>query len=205
MTQSIYCNPYTKLTMEPIRGIKEIIDSSYRYKMEKLNFDRRRNLTFITNFNSIATSLKIPSADLIIAFIRKKLSIQIIEKDGVHTISKDIVTQLVVNALYEFIEYFVLCKKCRLPELDYLLDKNRLETSCRSCGLLSNVDNNSHTDKIIKQFETLLKTSVKTNNKQKPIKVKKAKFLDQEEIDTKIDPEEVETRIELNIEVKDRD
>lgn len=184
--------------------------------MEKLNFETKRNFICITNFNSIALSLKVPSADLIIAFIRKKLSIQITERDGVCLITKDINTQLVVNALYEFIEYFVLCKKCRLPELDYLLDKNHLETSCRSCGHLSNVDNNSHTDKIIKQFENHLKTSVKTNNKQKPIKTKKAKFIDQEEVeidtktdtktDTKIDIEiEIETKIETKIDTKDRD
>lgn len=152
---------------EPIRGKTEINDNSYRYKMEKLNLQKERTRTCITNLPKIALELKIPSHDLIVAFIKKKLSIAITEKDGKIYITNDIDKQLILNTLYEFIEYFVLCKKCHLPELEYSMLKNKVKTDCNSCGHSSTIDNNQHTDKVIKLLETKLIAMANANLKNK--------------------------------------
>lgn len=142
--------------MEPIRGKTEINDISYRYKMEKLNLQKERTKTLITNLPKIAIDLKIPSHYLIIVFLKKRLSIAITEKDGKIFITNDVEKQSIQNALYEFIEYFVLCQKCHFPELQYVLEKNKVKTLCSSCGHQSTIDNNQNTDKVIKLLEAKL-------------------------------------------------
>ena len=96
--------------MEPIRGKNEINDPSYRYKMHKLNFQRERTKTCITNLNIIAEDLKIPDQDLIVSYFKKRLAIAITGKDDRVIITNDVSTPSIQTALYEFIEYFVLCK-----------------------------------------------------------------------------------------------
>jgi translation initiation factor 5 len=153
--------------MEPIRGKIEITDTSYRYKMEKINFQKERTRTCINNLQTISSDLKFPYLDLIVAFLKKKLAIAITEKDGKIYITNDINLLLINNALYEFIEYFILCKLCRFPELDYVIVKNHLGTKCRSCGQSSFVDSNQHTEKIIKLLEIKLVANTKLNNKKR--------------------------------------
>lgn len=142
--------------MEPIRGKYEIIDPSYRYKMEKIIFQKEKTKTCITNLNKITISIKIPNQDLIIAYFKKRLSIAITGKGDRVIITNDVDIKAIQNALYEFIEYFVLCKNCRLPELTYSLEKNRLSVYCRSCGNVNSIEENQYTERIIKNIESQL-------------------------------------------------
>lgn len=140
--------------MEPIRGKVEIIDPSYRYKMHKLNLQKEATKTCIVNLDEIASDINIPDSNLIITFIKKKLSIAIVkDKTNRVIISNDVESKNILNALYDFIEYFVLCKKCRLPELDYKYDKKHLEVYCKSCGHVDNITSDKNTDSVIKQME----------------------------------------------------
>lgn len=145
--------------MEPIRGRNEINDPFYRYKMHKLVLQKERTKTVITNMKEISNDIKIPSYTLILLYIKKKLSLSITDnqKEGRITITNDVDKNLLQNALYEFIEYFVLCKQCMLPELEYGIDKKHLITHCKSCGKVSNIEENNNTEKVIKSFETFIK------------------------------------------------
>jgi len=158
--------------MEPIRGKNEINDPSYRYKMHKLNFQRERTKTCITNLNVIADDLKIPDQDLIVSYFKKRLAIAITGKDDRVIITNDVSTPSIQTALYEFIEYFVLCKICRHPELAYSLDKKHLSLRCKGCGKIDTVESNQYTEKVIKSFELKLEIIDASNQKLKKKKEK---------------------------------
>ncbi|VBB18507.1 Eukaryotic translation initiation factor 5, putative [Yasminevirus sp. GU-2018] len=153
--------------MEPIRGKTEIFDPSYRYKMEKLAFQKERTKTCITNLQKIAVDLKIPTHDLIVTYLKKRLSIAIVEKEGKVIITNDVDTKTIQSALYEFIEYFVLCKRCRFPELNYEIEKKKLQVNCRSCGTLGSIDENQYTEKVVRAFEAKIATSSKSKKGKK--------------------------------------
>lgn len=161
--------------MEPIRGKREIIDPSYRYKMHKLTFQKEKTKTCITNLDKIADDIKIPDQDLIISYLKKRLAIAITGKNDRVIITNEVDTKAIQIALYEFIEYFVLCKHCKFPELTYTLEKKHLCVYCRSCGKVDVIDSNQHTEKIIKTIET------KLLEESKKKKVKKDKTTKNEE------------------------
>lgn len=150
--------------MEPIRGKTEIVDPAYRYKMHRLILKKEKNKSCITNLHEIVMDIKIPNQELIVSFFKKRLSLSITGKGDRVLITSDVSQQTLQNTLYEFIEYFVICKRCRLPELSYMLTKNKLGTCCCSCGYDGTIDENHYTIKIIKDFETIL-SSQKMNTK----------------------------------------
>nr|XP_047140284.1 eukaryotic translation initiation factor 5-like [Hydra vulgaris] len=144
--------------MEPIQGEKKIGDPNYRYKMNTINFQKERTKTCITNLPKIALDLKIPTHDLIVIYLKKRLSLAIVERDCKVIITNDVDTNTIKLALYEFIDYFVLCKKCGFPELNYDIEKKKLVVFCRSCGNTGTIDENKYTEKVIRAFETKIKT-----------------------------------------------
>jgi len=146
--------------MEPIRGKEEIIDPTYRYKMHKLDIQIEKTKSCITNIDIIANDLKLSDTEPIILYMKKRLSISIIKKKERIIIPKDIDISILKQSLYEFIELFVLCNKCRLPELDYITEKN-LDVKCRSCGNTDTIKNTQLTDKIIKYMLAKSKTKKK--------------------------------------------
>lgn len=157
--------------MEPIRGIIGIVDPHYRYKMRKLIIKKEKTKTSITNLKDVASDLKIPDASLIVAFIKKRLAIAINYKVDKAIITRDMDVGKIQPALYEFIDYFVLCKKCKLPELTYLLEKKQLCTQCKGCGHFGSVESNQYTEKVIKEFENKIfkADASKKSGKQKYI------------------------------------
>jgi translation initiation factor 2 beta subunit (eIF-2beta)/eIF-5 len=142
--------------MEPIRGIKQITDPNYRYQMHRMIFQKDKEKLHIKNLDVICTDLHIPGPDIVVGFIKKRLSVQIIEKNNQIFASAKTDQQIIQDALYEFIEYFVLCTKCKLPELSYILDNKKLITICSACGKNNQIVSNNVTDKTIKLFEKKL-------------------------------------------------
>jgi translation initiation factor 5 len=142
--------------MEPIRGINQIIDPSYRYQMHRMIFQKDKEKLHIKNLHVICADLHIPSSDIIVGYIKKRLSVQIIEKNNQIFVSSKTDQQSIQDTLYEFIEYFVLCKKCKLPELSYTLDNKKLLIICSACGENSHIISNNMTEKTIKLFEKKL-------------------------------------------------
>ena len=142
--------------MEPIRGLNQIIDSMHRYQMHRIIFQKDKEKLHIKNLDIICTDLQIPDTDIIISFIKKRLSVQITEKNNQIFVSSKTDQQSIQNTLYEFIEYFVLCKKCKLPELSYALDNKKLILICSACGEHNQIISTQLTEKTIKLFEKKL-------------------------------------------------
>lgn len=146
--------------MEPIRGDQIINDPFYRYKMEKIKFEKEKTKTCIANLHNISQNLSVPSADIIVAFLKKKLAISITNNKGRIIITNYVDTEKIQNALYEFIEFFVLCpnKNCKKPELLYNKEKNNeLGYKCKACGNSGIIENNNITSTTIKLFINAIK------------------------------------------------
>lgn len=103
-------------------------DQFYRYKRSVLEKRQEKNFTVLLNLHDIANELHVPLTHLI-TFLNKKLG-QKLQPDKVknsnlirlkHTDSD------LEECLEIYIQKYVLCKKCGLPELN---EKN----ICNSCG-----------------------------------------------------------------------
>ncbi len=124
--------------MEPIRGKTEINDPFYRYKMTKLSFKKEKTKTLILNLDKIATEIKV-DFKFMISFLKNKLAtaIKLDNTDTNHIkviISNQVDINLVQTSLYEFIEIYVLCPKCKLPEV---IMEDKLYLNCDACSTRS--------------------------------------------------------------------
>ena len=112
---------------EPIRGLYPINDPMYRYQMSPINIVKERTKICITNLDQIAYELKLFNKEPIIAFINKRLSTKTKIVKGYSRgkpydrviLGLNMDTQSVRESIYLFIEAFILCPRCRLPELSY--------------------------------------------------------------------------------------
>jgi len=125
---------------------RDVKDEFYRYKMPALvaKVEGRGNgiKTVIVNMSDIAKSLARPPAYPTKFFGFELGSITTIEQDkdkyivnGKHDQSK------LAQVLDDFIEKFVLCRKCqRNPETYMVLKNGLIELKCKACGGRSSVD-----------------------------------------------------------------
>lgn len=137
-----------------IRGINDIIDPSYRYKMEALNILQNKGKFVITNINEIGLNLsssyhknKSHNNDncyskMLIEFFKKKFGIAIkCNKDLTKVELKGISHAELQNAVYEFIEYFVICPTCNNPETNLYKHKSDIYITCNACSYNNKLDN----------------------------------------------------------------
>jgi translation initiation factor 5 len=114
-----------------IRGLQDNLDPFYRYEMAVPNLEGNR----LTNLSQISKDLGRDPV-LIVAFFKAKFNAACTVKGGVMVLPKMVTKQTLVEALYEFIEVFVLCPQCRLPET--VLEGRNLD--CKACGCTRQVD-----------------------------------------------------------------
>lgn len=130
--------------MEPIRGLIKINDPFYRYKMALLQTQKEKTSTVILNLDVVASDMNI-DVNLIIQYIKNRLGILIKTQNKRLIIPNSVDIDKLKDTLYEFIEYFILCPNCRLPETD-INTKNHV---CRACGKTSEIIKNKYTNKIL--------------------------------------------------------
>ena len=109
-------------------------DQHYRYRMDLLETKYETEKTVIVNLESVAKSLNVVPK-MILKYFGIRLGCQTIQPNilkGYHRNLQDI--------LQRFIEEYVLCLKCQLPELDYRRGKKEIRFSCRSCGFTRKID-----------------------------------------------------------------
>ena len=121
-------------------------DPSYRYKMPKMTtkIEGRGNgiKTNIVNMTAVATAIKTPP-DYVTKFFGCELGAQsrweaATEKsivNGAHELAE------MQKLLDKFLEKFVLCYKCKLPELDMSVKKGMIVAKCAACGWSGDLDN----------------------------------------------------------------
>ena len=128
-------------------NINKSDDFNYRYKMPSINIKLGGSgngiYTILNNIEDIAPCINTPSEILYkyisyvcgSAFNEKKKCIT-----GHHTNIQDII--------FEYIDEFVICKICGIPELTYELEKvnsknYNVQCKCTACGNINNISGNN--------------------------------------------------------------
>merc|ERR1712070_495104 len=78
------------------------------------------------------------------------------------------------NHLKKYIEHFVLCKNCRLPETQYKIKNGILSQKCLACGAKENCDMSHKLTTFILSQHKKKKDEEKKGEKEKEKKEKKA-------------------------------
>ena len=130
-------------------GIK---DPSYRYKMPKLDLKQESRLngakTNIFNVDDVAKSLRVPSKSIMKWFCSEFGA----AGKGDSTINGHINYKETLEKLDKYIERYVICKKCKYPELQrYIEGKHDLKSKCNSCGTVNTHDGMSQAGKVLLQ------------------------------------------------------
>lgn len=166
-----------------IAGTTPVDDPEYRYKMPavfgKIEGSGNGIKTAIPNISDVATSLH-RSPGEVNKFFGTELGAQSrynAETDraivnGAH--NDDVLQDLV----HRYIEKFVLCPNCRLPESEYKIKNDIIYHRCKACGAKETVDM-SH--KLVNFILAENKKSKKDSKKEKKEKKKKNKKDDSDE------------------------
>jgi len=121
-----------------IAGAVEITDPGYRYRMPPVltKIEGRSKYTVFENAEAVAKALH-RDGKLISKFLSSDLCTRAkFEKNGVIKINGEWPRNKVQNSISKFIEIYVLCPVCRLPETDILFKKDVLVSNCKACGAL---------------------------------------------------------------------
>jgi len=116
-----------------IEGKSDIDDSFYRYKMRKMIIESQKNKTVITNLKEVGDDIN-RNPETIAMFFKKKMSISISYKKNLFVTTAVLDYKQMHSLLREFIEMFVLCNKCQLPEINIIVEKKKIEGVCQSCS-----------------------------------------------------------------------
>ncbi len=135
-------------------------DLFYRYKMCRVNVSNRGNgngqFTVINNLEEICKTINTPS-EILYKYIANDLGSSFNEKKK--SITGTHLQDTVQKTIFSYINDFVICSKCGIPEILYLLkDKNIIESKCSACGSYNCIKNNNKintktTDIILKYLQ----------------------------------------------------
>jgi translation initiation factor 2 beta subunit (eIF-2beta)/eIF-5 len=126
-------------------------DPFYRYKMHQLIVEMAKGKTFLTNINEIASELKIDPV-YIIRYLGSSLGTQVNcgAKNTRAYLSGIFDVNVLSEHIVQFIQEVILCRECGLPELDYIINKDKMLLQCRSCGSCDSLRNRNIPDTLYK-------------------------------------------------------
>lgn len=113
-------------------------DPFYRYKVHQLIIETTKGKTILINIDNVAQELKVDPM-YIIRYFGSYLGTQVKYNNRKATLSGTFSVTKLSQLLVQFIQEMVLCKNCGLPELDYLITKDKVILICRSCGTNDNL------------------------------------------------------------------
>lgn len=118
-----------------IQGLTDILDPFYRYRMEKINVIRQKTKTVIDNIDIICKDLERDPL-LLVQFLKKKLNVSLTYKNNLLSMTANVPYETFELYLREFIELYVLCEICKLPEtvLDNDLINFTIFLNCKCCS-----------------------------------------------------------------------
>ena len=126
-----------------------------RYQMPQIA-SRIKNLgkynnTYIENLFDVATSLHI-NQEILTKFFGWTLNTQakLDKKTKEVQLKGEFQHNILVETLRKFINKYILCSKCSLPELDFQTKKKTMKIKCRACGHSELCDLNDRVYKAIK-------------------------------------------------------
>jgi translation initiation factor 5 len=152
-----------------------IEDPSYRYQMPRLDLkiEGKGNgiKTNIVNLYDVAKALRVP-IEYPLKFLGHEVGTLTLFKEN-----KNEITSIINGAFNEeelrkhldkFIEKYVICPNCKLPEMVLKVRKNNVCGSCNSCGAKPILDNiHKLTAFILKNPPTNVKVDIKESEKDK--------------------------------------
>jgi translation initiation factor 2 beta subunit (eIF-2beta)/eIF-5 len=100
--------------------------------MNKLDVANEKNKTVLQNLDKVSVDIN-RDQEMIIFFFKKHFGTSFTLKNGKYSTAKKITAKEFQDALKEFIEYSVLCPKCKLPET-HLAIKSSISIKCDCCG-----------------------------------------------------------------------
>jgi translation initiation factor 5 len=126
-------------------------DMNNRYKMEKISLNNCGNgnglFTIINNMDNIAKSINTPS-DILYKYLVFELGSAFNEKKksltGMHSV------ETIQQHLYNYINKFVICPNCNIPELMYKIENKKVCSSCSACHKINNIQSGKVLDLIEK-------------------------------------------------------
>lgn len=132
-----------------------IKDPNYRYKMPKLitaiQGSGGNTKTKLENIKEVAHALTVPP-DYPLKFIGKELGSQTDIKNDNYLINGNHSADKLQQILDKFIDKYVLCPKCKLPEARIFIKKSEIRCKCRACGGISKLDDKHKFSNHIKNF-----------------------------------------------------
>ena len=141
-------------------GLEEKDDPFYRYQMEKFVVTRqKKGRTVVENLENVAKDIE-RDPILIIEFFKRKFSTNFIFKKGILTTSRDINYKELEIAIREFIEYFVLCSICRLPETTITKNSNKFFLNCKCCSNISPLESTGKNKFANKTIDNIAKLKI---------------------------------------------
>lgn len=134
-----------------ICGINHTVDDPfYRYQMNKLNVVSQRNTTAITNIEEVSKDIDRDPL-ILIEYLKCKFNITFVYKKGILTTAKNVTYDEATYAIKEFLDYYVLCSKCHLPETYYEISDNIVQIICKCCSNTENLENVTKSNKTAKK------------------------------------------------------
>jgi len=122
-----------------IQGKEEILDPFYRYRMDCLKFVDQRNNVLIDNFDKVCGDIKC-DPKMFFDFLRKRLGMKLNYKNGKLILPSSVDKGRIDIYLKEFIDIYILCKRCLLPENKITKIDKFYNLSCNSCGHVINLE-----------------------------------------------------------------
>lgn len=148
-----------------IRGKKTVCDSNYRYKMSKLKIKIEGSgngiKTVLVNVNDIESELYRDKYELC-----KYLSIVCNTNYDNNVLNGRFDTAYLQDKIFDYIEEYVLCSMCKLPETKYKISKKTIYSKCQACSYKCEIVGNEKLNKFIIKNKMILKQKALTKQKK---------------------------------------
>jgi translation initiation factor 5 len=134
-----------------------VTDPHYRYKMPKIQTVLQGSGNGIKtkwiNLPEVTNALKVP-LEYPLKFIGKELGSNTEVKSNSYLINGNHTAETMQEKLDKFIKKYVLCPKCKFPEIygKIKIKKGEIRCQCRSCGTVSKLDSTHEFASYIKRY-----------------------------------------------------
>ena len=123
-----------------VRGLEEVDDPSYRYRMTPIQVTVQKTKSVLTNLKEVAKDLE-RDPRMLIEYFKKRFGISLkYEESKDRAEVKGVDQDQFQTAVYEFIQFFVLCPTCRNPETVLSKRGEVLSIACKACSHSDVVD-----------------------------------------------------------------
>ncbi|MFB6305363.1 MAG: translation initiation factor IF-2 subunit beta [Haloferacaceae archaeon] len=125
-----------------IEATPDIEDAGERFEVPDPEVRQEGNVTVYENFQSTLDRLD-RDADDVLKFLQSELGTSAgIDESGRARLTGDFRTQRVAEALDAYVENYVRCQECGLPDTRLVREQGALVLKCDACGALTSVPEN---------------------------------------------------------------